>query len=37
MHLFGRDTSGSLKVSNLPKGATTWTAYTSLGGPIAGS
>jgi hypothetical protein len=35
--VFARATAGSLEVSTLPNGSSTWSAFKSLGGPIAGS
>jgi hypothetical protein len=35
--LFGRTTGGSLDASHLPNGTSTWSAFSNLGGPIAGS
>lgn len=35
--VFGRTTAGALDYANIPNGTSTWSAFSSLGSPIAGS
>jgi hypothetical protein len=37
MRVFSRATSGNLDENHLPNGSTSWSGFSSLGGPVAGS